>query len=128
MYNGLWYGVPTSDLMFEIGDWGPEYTPEDIAANSRNGSWAGGKLLGELAAFDFRTTVRSVKVPVVIRGAGTCSPRTHRPKLPESRRPRKTLVTFERSEPPDDRGAGTSLMTLVNEVLPLAGTGGLSAA
>jgi len=125
LYNGLWYGVPTSDLMFEIGDWGPEYTPEDIAANSRNGSWAGGKLLGELAAFDFRTTVRSVKVPVVIIQGRWDLLTAYAPAEAYFRQleaPRKTLVTFERSgHLPMIEEPGHFLMTLVNEVLPLAG-------
>lgn len=125
LYNGLWYGVPTQELMFEMGDWGPEYTTADIAASSRNQSWAGGALLTELASFDFRTSIPAVKVPVVIV-QGRWDLLT--PYAPAAdyvrllRAPSKKLVTFERSgHLPMIEEPGRFLVTLVNDVLPLTG-------
>jgi proline iminopeptidase len=125
LYNGLWYGVPTQELMFDIGDWGPEYTPEDIKANSRNGSWAGGKLLTELQSFDFRTRVPAVKVPVVIMQGRWDLLTAYKPArayFQQLKAPSKKLVTFERSgHLPMIEEPGRFLVTLVNDVLPLTG-------
>jgi len=125
LYNGLWYGVPTSELMFDIGDWGSEYTEDDIAANSRNGGWAGGRLLTELAAFDFRRTLTSLQVPVVIMQGRWDLLTAYAPAADYFSRltaPRKTLVTFERSgHLPMIEEPGRFLVSLVNDVLPLTG-------
>lgn len=125
LYNGLWYGVPTNDLMFAIGDWGPEYSVADIAANNRNGSWAGGRLLTELRAFDFRRTVTSLQVPVVIMQGRWDLLTAYAPAADYFARlqaPRKTLVTFERSgHLPMIEEPGRFLVALVNDVLPLTG-------
>ena len=125
LYNGLWYGVPTDNLMFEMGDWGPEYTTEDIAASGRNQSWAGGALLTELKAFDFRTSIPAIEVPVVIAQGRWDLLTPYAPAVDYVRilrAPSKKLVTFERSgHMPMFEEPGRFLMTLVNDVLPLTG-------
>lgn len=128
LYNGLWYGVPTSELMFQVGDWGPEYTVEDIAANSRNGRWAGRPLLDAMVALDFRRTVHAVEVPVVLMHGRWDLLTAYAPAsryFASLRAPAKTLVTFERSgHLPMIEEPGRFLMSLVQDVLPLTRGGG----
>jgi pimeloyl-ACP methyl ester carboxylesterase len=128
LYNGLWYGVPTSELMFEVGDWGPEYTAEDIAANSRNGRWAGPPLIDEMATLDFRRTVQSLEVPVVLLHGRWDLLTAYAPAaryFAALRAPRKSLVTFERSgHLPMLEEPGRFLVALVQDVLPLTGSRG----
>ena len=125
VFNGGWYGVPDLRLFYEAGDWGPEYTADDIAAHLRNGRWGGGGLFPDMIRQDFRKLGYRIEVPVVVL-QGRWDLYTPYQAAAEWFRglqaPSKKMVTFERSghflmfEEP-----GKLLMTLVNEVLPLTG-------
>lgn len=125
VFNGGWYGVPDLGLFYRIGDWGPEYTAEDIAAHGRNVRWGGGGLFPDMMRTNFRKLNYPIEVPVVILQGRWDLYTPYQAAVDwfgTLRAPKKKMVTFERSghflmfEEP-----GKLLMTLVNEVLPLTG-------
>ncbi len=127
VYNGGWYGTPDLGLFYQAGDWGPEYTPQDIEAHLRNGSWGGGGLIPDMFKQDFSKQITRLNVPVVVLQGRWDLYTPYKAAalwVGALRAPRKKLVTFERSghflmfEEP-----GKLLVTLVNEVLPLTRPG-----
>lgn len=123
-YDGGWYGKPDLDLYFALNDWGAAYTGEEAAQVVAAAAWATRRLRSTGALAPGEGPVR-LGVPVVFL-MGRYDLQTPyvaaRAFFDRIEAPAKTMVTFERSahmimfEEP-----GRLLMTLVNEVLPLAG-------
>lgn len=123
IYDGGWYGKPTLDLFFSLSDWGPEYTTREAETLITATQWGARAITGSptgsappsfrydvpmfflMGRYDLHTPYASAKA--------------HFDRIEA---PRKRFITFERSahfvmlEEP-----GRFLLTLVNEVLPLAG-------
>jgi pimeloyl-ACP methyl ester carboxylesterase len=123
-YNGGWYGRKDFDLFYALPQWAPEYTAEDILAQFATSQWIGSGLVQNLAGIDLGTFT-AFKVPVIFLMGRHYLHTPYQPvKVWYDRitAPHKRFVTFERSahfmmfEEP-----GRLLLTLVNEVLPLAG-------
>jgi len=122
IYDGGWYGKPNLDLFFVLSDWGPEYTAREAESLVPSTQWGARAITGGpgAAAPSFR-----YEVPMIfLMGrydlhTPYASARAHFDRIEA---PRKRFITFERSahfvmvEEP-----GRFLMTLVTEVLPLAG-------
>jgi len=123
LYDGGWYGKPTLDLFFLLSDWGPEYTTAEAASLVAATQWGARAIVGGQT----EDGPRSYRYPVpmfFLMGrydlhTPYASAKAHFDRIEA---PRKRFVTFERSahlvmfEEP-----GRFLLTLVNEVLPLAG-------
>ena len=123
LYDGGWYGKPTLDLFFLLSDWGPEYTTAEAASLVAATQWGARAIVGGQT----EDGPRSYRYPVpmfFLMGrydlhTPYASAKAHFDRIEA---PRKRFVTFERSahlvmfEEP-----GRFLVTLVNEVLPLAG-------
>ena len=123
LYDGGWYGKPTLDLFFLLSDWGPEYTTAEAASLVAATQWGARAIVG--GQTDGSTPSYRYPVPMFfLMGrydlhTPYASAKAHFDRIEA---PRKRFVTFERSahlvmfEEP-----GRFLLTLVNEVLPLAG-------
>ena len=123
LYDGGWYGKPTLDLFFLLSDWGPEYITAEAASLVAATQWGARAIVGGQT----EDGPRSYRYPVpmfFLMGrydlhTPYASAKAHFDRIEA---PRKRFVTFERSahlvmfEEP-----GRFLLTLVNEVLPLAG-------
>ena len=123
IYDGGWYGKPTLDLFFTLSDWGPEYTAREAEALIPATQWGSRAISGLLeggGAPSYR-----YQVPMFFL-MGRYDLHTlyasSRALFDRIEAPSKRFITYERSahfvmlEEP-----GRFLMTLVNEVLPLAG-------
>jgi len=122
-YDGGWYGKPTLDLFFLLSDWGPEYSAQEAATLVPATQWGARAITG--SPMGSATPSYQYTVPMLfLMGrydfhTPYTSARAHFDRIAA---PRKRFITFERSahlvmfEEP-----GRFLMTLVNEVLPLAG-------
>ena len=124
-YDGGWYGKPTFDLYFALPEWGPEYTAENVANLLPAMAWAERHLIDGATEPRRSGLVERFEVPVVMLHGRFDLHTPYASALDYFNRidaPHKRFVTFERSshmimfEEP-----GRLLMTLVNEVLPLAG-------
>ena len=123
LYDGGWYGKPTLDLFFLLSDWGPDYTTAEAASLVAATQWGARAIVG--GQTDGSPPSYRYPVPMVfLMGrydlyTPYAAAKAHFDRIEA---PRKRFVTFERSahlvmfEEP-----GKFLMTLVNEVLPLAG-------
>ena len=123
-YDGGWYGKPTFDLYFALPEWGPEYTAENVASLLPAMAWAERHLIDGAPEPRRSGMVERFEVPVVMLHGRFDLHTPYESALAYFNRieaPHKRFVTFERSshmimfEEP-----GRLLMTLVNEVLPLA--------
>lgn len=123
LYDGGWYGKPTLDLFFSLSDWGPEYTAREAETLIAATQWGARAITGSptgAAPPSYR-----YQVPMIfLMGrydlhTPYASARAHFDRIEA---PTKQFITFERSahfvmlEEP-----GRFLLTLVSEVLPLAG-------
>lgn len=123
LYDGGWYGKPNLDLFFSLTDWGPEYTAREALGILPATQWGARAITGSpngSAAPSF-----TYQVPMIfLMGrydlhTPYVSAQAHFERI---QAPRKRFITFERSahfvmfEEP-----GRFLLTLLNEVLPLAG-------
>ncbi|MCY3548486.1 MAG: alpha/beta hydrolase [Gemmatimonadetes bacterium] len=124
-YDGGWYGKPTFDLYFALPEWGPEYTQDDVASMLPAMAWAERHLIEGAPEARRSGMVERFEVPVIMLHGRFDLHTPYESALAFFNRidaPHKRFVTFERSshmimfEEP-----GRMLMTLVNEVLPLAG-------
>lgn len=123
-YDGGWYGKPDFDLYFSLNEWGAAYTEAEAERVNDAMGWAERRLVGGPGLVPNTGPVR-FPVPVVFMmgryDLHTPYP-TSRAYFDRIEAPSKKFVTFERSahmimfEEP-----GRFLMTLVNDVLPLAG-------
>ncbi|MEZ4415942.1 MAG: alpha/beta hydrolase [Gemmatimonadota bacterium] len=120
-YDGGWYGKPDLELFFALNEWGAAYTAADVAGLLDGNRW-GARRLRRIEGSD-----GGVRFPVpVVFLMGRYDLHTSydasKAYFERIEAPRKTFVTFERSahmimfEEP-----GRLLLTLVEEVLPLAG-------
>lgn len=123
IYDGGWYGKPDLDLFFVLSDWGPEYSAQEAETLIPATQWGARAITGSPTgeappSFEY-------EVPMIyLMGrydlhTPYASARAHFDLIEA---PLKRFVTFERSahfvmlEEP-----GRFLVTLVDEVLPLAG-------
>lgn len=123
IYDGGWYGKPTLDLFFVLSDWGPEYSTPEAEAQLAATQWGTRAIIGTPTGN--APPSYTYKVPMIfLMGrydlhTPYASSRAHFDRIVA---PHKRFITFERSahfvmvEEP-----GRFLLTLVNEVLPLAG-------
>ncbi|WP_419948999.1 alpha/beta fold hydrolase [Candidatus Palauibacter sp.] len=124
-YDGGWYGKPTFDLYFALPEWGPEYTATEVANLQPAMAWAERHLIDRAPEPRPTRLVERFEVPVVIlhgRFDLHTPYESARDYFDRIEAPHKRFVTFERGshmimfEEP-----GRLLLTLVEEVLPLAG-------
>ncbi len=123
-YDGGWYGKPDFDLYFSLNEWGTAYSVEEATSINAAMGWAERRLTRTGALETGPGPVR-FPVPVVFLmgryDLHTPYP-TARAYFDRIEAPSKKFVTFERAshmimfEEP-----GRFLLTLVNDVLPLAG-------
>jgi len=122
-YDGGWYGKPTLDLFFVLSDWGPEYTTAEAASLVAATQWGARAIVGGQTE-DGPPSYRYPVPMFFLMGrydlhTPYAAAKAHFDRIEA---PLKRFVTFERSahlvmfEEP-----GRFLLTLVNEVLPLAG-------
>ncbi|MBU6367416.1 MAG: alpha/beta hydrolase [Gemmatimonadetes bacterium] len=122
IYDGGWYGKPTLDLFFKLSDWGPEYTAREAEALVPSTQWGARAITGGPGAgapslrYEVPMFFLMGRYDLHTLYAGA---QAHFARIEA---PLKKFITFERSahfvmvEEP-----GRFLMTLVTEVLPLAG-------
>lgn len=125
VFNGGWYGRDNFDLFYSLQDWAPEYTQADLEAQTPTYRLAGTNIVPALRRSSIRDLGPRFETPVILL-MGRYDLHTPYAKAKEYfdwiQAPKKTFVTFERSahflmfEEP-----GRFLLTLVQEVLPLAG-------
>lgn len=122
-YDGGWYGKPDFNLYYALPEFGPAYSATEAAGVNPAMSWAG-PLLTRPEDLP-RSTRFDVPVIYLMGRYDLHTPfATARAHFDQVVAPRKTFIPFERAshmimfEEP-----GRFLMTLVNEVLPLAGGG-----
>ena len=123
IYDGGWYGKPTLDLFFVLSDWGPEYSAAEAEALGAATQWGARAITGSPTENSPPTFRYDVPMIFLMGRYDLHTPyaasRAHFDRIVA---PRKRFITFERSahfvmlEEP-----GRFLLTLVNEVLPLAG-------
>jgi proline iminopeptidase len=123
VYDGGWYGKPTLDLFFSLSDWGPAYSAREAETLIAATQWGARAITGSPTG-DAAPSL-TYQVPMIfLMGrydlhTPFASARAHFDRIVA---PGKQFITFERSahfvmlEEP-----GRFLLTLVNEVLPLAG-------
>jgi proline iminopeptidase len=123
-YDGGWYGKPDLDLFFALNEWGAAYTETDIMELSEATRW-GTRRIRRTGYIGMGPGVIRFPVPVVFlmgRYDLHTPYRSARAFFDRIEAPQKKLITFERAahmimfEEP-----GRLLLTLVQEVLPLAG-------
>ncbi|MCA9739246.1 MAG: alpha/beta hydrolase, partial [Gemmatimonadetes bacterium] len=124
-YDGGWYGKPDFDLLFSLNEWGDAYTAEELSLLSEGSRWGTRRITGSGAMGGAAQAGDDFPVPVVFlmgRYDLHTPYESARARFERIRAPSKRFVAFERSshvvmmEEP-----GRFLLTLVNEVLPLAG-------
>ena len=117
-------GPGAFDLYFALPEWGPEYTEDDVASMLPAMAWAERHLIDGAPEPRRSGMVERFEVPVIMLHGRFDLHTPYESALAYFNRidaPHKRFVTFERSshmimfEEP-----GRMLMTLVNEVLPLA--------
>jgi pimeloyl-ACP methyl ester carboxylesterase len=124
-FDGGWYGRKNLDLFYALQDWAPEYTQADVDAQGAVYRLAATNIVGQIPTEDLRSLGPKFEVPVILL-MGRFDLHTPYVRAKEYfdwiQAPKKKFVTFERSshfmmfEEP-----GRFLMTLVDDVLPLAG-------
>jgi proline iminopeptidase len=122
-YDGGWYGKPTLDLFFQLSDWGPAYSDAEAATLIPATQWGARAITGRPAGEGEPTFRYAVPMLFLMGRYDLHTPYTAaRALFDRIEAPRKRFITFERSahfvmlEEP-----GRFLLTLVQEVLPLAG-------
>jgi len=123
-YDGGWYGKPDFDLYFSLNEWGAAYSMADVAGADAGIGWAERRLT-RTGALDQGSGPVRFPVPVVFLmgryDLHTPYP-TARAYFDRIEAPSKKFVTFERAShmiPFEE--PGRFLLTLINDVLPLAG-------
>ncbi|MFN8573805.1 MAG: alpha/beta hydrolase [Gemmatimonadaceae bacterium] len=122
-YDGGWYGKPDFSLYFSLPDFGAAYDSADVAKVLPGISWSEALLASEASASLTPSLTYAVPVVYMQGRYDLHTPyETARRQFDQLQAPRKTFISFERSahmimwEEP-----GKFLMSLVTEVLPLAG-------
>lgn len=122
-YDGGWYGKPDLDLFFALPDWGPAYEGREAATMLDATQWGARAIVGRPAGEPPPTERYEVPMVFLMGRYDLHTPyATARARFERLEAPRKRFITFERSahfvmlEEP-----GRFLLTLVQEVLPLAG-------
>ena len=125
VFDGGWYGRRDFDLFYALQDWAPEYTQADVNVQGAVYRLAGTNIVPPMKRRDFRDLGPKFECPVIFL-MGRYDLHTPYAKAREYfdwlQAPKKKFVTFERSahfmmfEEP-----GRFLLSLVNDVLPLAG-------
>lgn len=121
-YDGGWYGKKDLNLYFSLPDLSPEYSKDEVISLAVSTPWATRKIMRQPGSFVFP---RQLKVPVIfMMGRHDL----HTPYQPSKNyfdnitAPLKKFYTFERSAHfPMLEEPGRFLVTLVTDVLPLAG-------
>lgn len=122
--DGNWYGKTDLGLYYALPAWGPDYTAAEAANVGPAMGWMGRHLV-DGGGGGRPTIVEELQVPVLVLGGRYDLMTTYggaRRWFDRLRAPSKKFITFERSahfimfEEP-----GRFLLTLVREVLPLAG-------
>lgn len=123
IYDGGWYGKPNLDLFFVLSDWGPEYTTREAEMQVAATQWGTRAIIGRPAGGAAASDAYEVPMIFLMGRYDLHTPyasaRAHFERITA---PKKRFITFERSahfvmlEEP-----GRFLLTLINEVLPLAG-------
>jgi proline iminopeptidase len=123
LYDGGWYGKPNLDLFFVLSDWGPEYSAQEARAVTDASAWGARAIVESLSTPAAPSHAYQVPMIFLMGRYDLHTPYgSARALFDRIEAPRKRFVTFERSahfvmfEEP-----GRFLLTLVQEVLPLAG-------
>jgi proline iminopeptidase len=122
-YDGGWYGKPTLDLFFALSDWGPEYSDAEAATLISATQWGARAITADAASRGTPSARYDVPMLFLMGRYDLHTPfASARAHFDRIEAPHKRFITFERSahfvmlEEP-----GRFLLTLVQEVLPLAG-------
>jgi pimeloyl-ACP methyl ester carboxylesterase len=119
-FNGGWYGKPTFDLLFALPEWAPEYTREDLAAQTPATQWTTRTLVGRGQP----PLPDTMPVPVVVLQGRHDLHTPYEPARAYVERlvaPQKTFVTLEWSaHVPMLEEPGRVLLALMEHVRPLA--------
>ena len=122
-YDGGWYGKPDLDLFFRLSDWGAAYTMQEAATLIPATQWGARAITGSPTGGTPASNRFEVPMLFVMGRYDLHTPyESARAYFDRLEAPVKRFITFERSahfvmlEEP-----GRFLLTLVNEVLPLAG-------
>ncbi|MCB9081111.1 MAG: alpha/beta hydrolase [Lewinellaceae bacterium] len=120
-FNGGWYGKPNLDLFFSLPELSPEYSEQDITRIDSGNAWAARKILQQSEGNAFPDTFRT---PILFLMGRHDLHTPHDLALAYFNKlsaPNKKFITFEHSGHfPMLEEPGRFLVTLVNEVLPLA--------
>jgi proline iminopeptidase len=122
-YDGGWYGKPDLDLFFRLSDWGAAYTMQEAATLIPATQWGARAITGSPTGGTPASNRFEVPMLFLMGRYDLHTPyASARAYFDRLDAPVKRFITFERSahfvmlEEP-----GRFLLTLVNEVLPLAG-------
>lgn len=123
IYDGGWYGKPDLDLFFQLSDWGPEYSAREAATLIPATQWGARAITGSPTGGAPSSLSFPVPMFFLMGRYDLHTPyESARAYFDRIEAPQKRFITFERSahfvmlEEP-----GRFLMTLVTDVLPLAG-------
>lgn len=120
-FNGGWYGKQNLNLYFDLSQLSPEYTSDEIRQQSAGDSWVARRMMQQSNTFQFPL---SLEVPIVfMMGLHDLQTPYSSAKdyFDEISAPHKSFHTFENSAHfPMLEEPGKFLVTLVNQVLPLA--------
>ena len=122
-FDGGWYGKPSLDLFFALSAWGPEYSDTEVATMLPATQWGARAITARAGTTESSSRVFAVPMVFLMGRYDLHTPyESARALFDQLEAPHKRFVTFERSahfvmlEEP-----GRFLLTLVQEVLPLAG-------
>jgi pimeloyl-ACP methyl ester carboxylesterase len=125
MFNGGWYGKPDLELFFCLQEWAPEYTEADLEIFLKRTEDLTKIMIPLLDDINFEAIGFEFQIPMFIfqgRNDLHTSYAAARDYFDHLQAPYKKFITFERSAHfPLLEEPGRFLMTLVNEVLPMAG-------
>lgn len=120
-YNGGWYGKQDLDLFFQLPSLAPEYSKEDILSMDISTSWTSRKIMRQATR---KEPVYNFKVPIVfIMGEHDLQTpyEPARKYFEQITAPAKQFHSFSSSAHfPMLEEPGRFLVTLVNDILPLA--------
>lgn len=122
MYDGGWYGKRDFKLYFTLPQLSPDYNKADLDLFYTSIPWGLRKLLKDLQA-DVRPMEFKLPVFFIMGRYDLHTPyETAKIYFDKLKAPKKKFITFERSSHfPMIEEPGRFLVTLVNEILPLAG-------
>lgn len=121
-FNGGWYGKQDFKLYFSLPQLAPEYSKEDLKTYFDAIRWGGRKLIHDMEK-DVMPLTFMVPVYFIMGRYDLHTPyETSKVYFDKLKAPKKKFFTFERSAHfPMMEEPGRFLVTLVNEILPLAG-------